>query len=173
MLSPTEAAVTESEWWACEQPRPMLEFLRGQVSDRHLRLFACACCRAVLGFIPTGPCRDAVEVSLRYADGQASANELVAARSAAIAVAGGASVHSAAAWAACEAANPSAFQAARAAAEEAVEQVRKRNPRAAEEEARAQAGFLRDIVGNPFRKVRVEPSDSWPVTLRSVRSPRS
>ncbi|MDB5313284.1 MAG: hypothetical protein JWO38_7486 [Gemmataceae bacterium] len=134
----------------------MLEFLRGRASDRQLRLFACACCRAVQGFIPPGPCRDAVEVSLRYADGQASAEELAAARSAAIAAADHAGAHSAAAWAACEAASPSALQAARAAAEEAAEQVRKLNPRAAEEEVRAQAGFLRDIIGDPFRKDRVE-----------------
>jgi hypothetical protein len=37
--------VTEAEWLACTDPKPMLEFLRGRASDRKLRLFACGCCR--------------------------------------------------------------------------------------------------------------------------------
>jgi hypothetical protein len=39
--------VTEAEWLACDDPAPMLEFLRasGNVSERKLRLFACAWCR--------------------------------------------------------------------------------------------------------------------------------
>jgi hypothetical protein len=135
----------------------MLEFLRERASDRKLRLFACACCRGIQGFIPAGPCREAVEVSLGYADGQATADELAAARSAAVSAASHAGSHSAAAWAACETANPSAFRAAWAAAEESRELLRKQSPRAAEDEARAQAGFLRDIIGDPFRPVRARP----------------
>jgi hypothetical protein len=37
--------VTDAEWLACEDPRLMLEFLRGKFSDRRFRLVACACCR--------------------------------------------------------------------------------------------------------------------------------
>jgi hypothetical protein len=32
--------MTEGEWLACGDPRPMLAFLRGKVSDRKLRLFS-------------------------------------------------------------------------------------------------------------------------------------
>jgi hypothetical protein len=34
--------VTEADWLACEDPRKQVEWLRGVVSDRKLRLFVCA-----------------------------------------------------------------------------------------------------------------------------------
>jgi hypothetical protein len=37
--------MTEVGWFACHDPEPMLQFLRGKVSERKLRLFACGCCR--------------------------------------------------------------------------------------------------------------------------------
>lgn len=145
--------MTATEWAECEQPGPMLAFLRGKASDRQLRLFACACCRSLLSFIPVGPCRDALETADRFANGHASPEELAAARAKALAVASQATYPSAA-WAACEAANPSAMRAARAASDETLDQIRRHSPTAADDEARTQAVFLRDIVGDPFHPVR-------------------
>jgi hypothetical protein len=55
--------VTEAEWLACTDPAPMLDFLRGKVSDRKLRLFACACCRTIWDVFTDERSRKAVEAS--------------------------------------------------------------------------------------------------------------
>jgi hypothetical protein len=44
--------MTEAEWNQCADVRPMLNFLRGKVSARKLRLFAVECCRRVLASRP-------------------------------------------------------------------------------------------------------------------------
>jgi hypothetical protein len=155
---PEERPVTEAEWWACEDPGLLLDAARGRATDRQLRLFAFACCRNILGFVPEGPCRDALDVALQFADGQASVEELAAARAAAIPVAGRVGPRQAAAWAATESTHPSALRAARAAATEAREQVRRESRSAEAEEARRQAGFLRDILGHPVDNMRTGPA---------------
>lgn len=43
-LPRTEPPVIEDEWLACEDPAPMLEWLRGWTDYRAARLFVCACC---------------------------------------------------------------------------------------------------------------------------------
>jgi hypothetical protein len=72
--------MTEAEWLACGDPTPMLVFLHGRVWDRKLRLFACACCRLASRLMRDRHCRDAVEVAERFADGDASEDELRAAQ---------------------------------------------------------------------------------------------
>jgi hypothetical protein len=43
--------MTEQEWFTCNGPEPMLNFLGGKVSERKMRPFAVACCRADVLFI--------------------------------------------------------------------------------------------------------------------------
>jgi hypothetical protein len=71
--------MTEAEWLACAEPQPMLDHMRGRISDRKLRLFAVACCRQVWHLLPDEQCRRAVEIAERYADGLARKKELAVA----------------------------------------------------------------------------------------------
>jgi hypothetical protein len=68
--------MTEAEWLACNDPKPLLEFLRGKGTDRKLRLFACACCRRAWDSMPDPRSRKAVETAENYADGRATDQEL-------------------------------------------------------------------------------------------------
>lgn len=83
--------MTEAEWLACADPQKMLEFFSRRrrksavANERKLTLFACACCRRIWHFIPTDPCRDAVDVAERYVDELATEMERHAAWSSAVA----------------------------------------------------------------------------------------
>ena len=72
--------MTEAEWLAATDPTPMLDFLRGKASDRHLRLFAVACCRGIWRLMTDERSRLAVDVVERVADGRATLGELSAAQ---------------------------------------------------------------------------------------------
>jgi hypothetical protein len=68
--------MTEAEWLAATDPKPMMSFLTGKASDRKLRLFLTASARLVWDRMPVGEMREAVEVAERYADGLASADQI-------------------------------------------------------------------------------------------------
>jgi hypothetical protein len=63
--------MTEAEWLSCTKPERMLHHLYGKVSDRKVRLFACACLRRVARFLDHPQSRQALEVAELFADGEA------------------------------------------------------------------------------------------------------
>jgi hypothetical protein len=67
-----EMHVTEAEWLAATNPRPMLEFFRAKSTDRKLLLLAVACCRRIWHLLADERCRHAVMISERTADGLAT-----------------------------------------------------------------------------------------------------
>jgi hypothetical protein len=70
--------MTEAEWLTATDPAPMLAFLRGRASERKLRLFWVACAGSVWANIP-GEVREGVHTAERHADRLASQDALVAA----------------------------------------------------------------------------------------------
>jgi hypothetical protein len=68
--------VTEAEWLTCADPNPMLGFIEVKASKRKMRLFACACCRRIWRLLVDERSQKAVEVAERYADGLADHREL-------------------------------------------------------------------------------------------------
>src|SRR5687768_4071955 len=80
--------MTEAEWLNGADPTPLLEFLRGKVSDRKLRLFAVACCRRIWHLIPEEG-HLAVEVVERFTEGLGTDEERSEARKTAQQVAQG------------------------------------------------------------------------------------
>jgi len=148
--------MTEAEWLACEDPKPMVAHIRSSGSARKLRLFACACCYRVYTD-GDGPEFDGVTISERYADGQATDEELKQAEDdldcgdyrygpADYATSG----------------EIDAVLGAAAAATWIVEyNAAHHHPGPgllADQERLAQAVLLRDIFGNPFRPVAVDPA---------------
>jgi hypothetical protein len=183
--------MTQEQWLECRDPEAMLAFLRDKASARKLRLFACACCRRRWQGFQDGRCRRAVELSERYAEGQANAEELAAARSLA------AQAHQEAAERAWQfldqemATSPGLEWAVRlSAAAVAVACLildaggvawdlrkacesdkgsegwqREFNVRVRTEESRDHAGLLHDLFGNPLHPL---PARSFPAEVRGL-----
>ncbi len=151
--------MTEEEWNACTDPKPMVEYLRGKASGRKLRLFACACCQVRGTPLTDERSRKAVRVAERYADGGASPAELADAYEAAARAcedaheaADGAEADLAAAEAAADAAAPYADEADAADA-------------AALSGGKADADLLRDLFGSPSSPGSVNPAWLTPAAL--------
>jgi hypothetical protein len=137
--------MTESEWLKSNDPDAMLEHILGWTSERKLRLFACACCRRIWALLKKEQLRHAVETSERYADGQALLKELKAARDAVWQRSG----EGLAAYTTTHPRGAQTIKGLRAAAAAAGGFLAERA---------AQADLLRDVVGNPFRTVELNPA---------------
>jgi hypothetical protein len=163
----------ESEWQGGNDIAAMLDYAGSQLSQRKLRLFACACVRNHWGKLRYPVPRQAVEMAERLAEGEADPAEVEELRQQAEMSAGTAPefeqpLYRAAAATLAEAAGEAAratsencrLQAVREAAYEAApwENEATINAAAAAEERRKQANVLRELVGNPFRPVQLQAS---------------
>jgi len=173
--------MTETEWLACTDPDPMLEFLRGKTSQRKLRFLACACVRRILHLLEDNQerfkanerckaaielatseaelAKKAVEVAERFADGKATEAELKA-------------VYPDDEEASCYAAGPDAAWTAKASAYRARyianyyspssyppgAAFRSPSPSDHDREQAAQCHLIRCIFGNSFRPVTLDLS---------------
>jgi hypothetical protein len=140
--------MTEAEWLVSSDPTWMLAFLRGSASERKLRLFAVACCRRsmtlLLPFL--GVYREGMggaAVAERYADGSATAEDLVEARRRLDAARN--DRHGAPDFATARRTEELDLTA-----DAALWDMREAGASLRSEEQR-QASFLRDLFGNPFR----------------------
>jgi hypothetical protein len=64
--------MTEPEWLACADPKPMLAFMRDKASERKLRLFAAACFRNLGHLLPDSRQHRGIELLDQMADGTAT-----------------------------------------------------------------------------------------------------
>ena len=169
--------MTEADWFGSADPDRMLESLAGRASDRKLYLFGSACCRRIWHLLADGRSREAVERTERFADGTATAEGLApfllaaadavrasppprdAAEAACFALAVGDWGVLGAAWAAADA-------AAHAAAAFPAEKGEGSDGFSASllgAERASQCDLIRCLLGNPFRRVRVAPTEpTWP-----------
>jgi hypothetical protein len=136
--------MTEAEWLAATNAKPMLEFIGSRASERKLRLFGVVCCRLIGAELTDERSRTAVEVAEQLADGNCSEHDRHSSR---------------------EAANEAMFdlvmqqdfeqaalaQKARFCLENTESLTRIYTPPGSRD-------ALRDIFGNPFRPVTLDPA---------------
>ena len=189
--------MTEQEWWlVCSHPGLMLSRLPKKTSNRKLRLFACACCRGIWQLLTDERSREAVEAAERFADGLIRKKELKVALAAASRMPNGPmSEEETAAYAVARLAVPYAGGAAESVLEVVVhvgltpkerqqsEKYRDLDLRYMEPEparalyqaiwgrrCRECSDLLREVIGNPFRPLTLDPAWSTPAVVQLARS---
>jgi hypothetical protein len=138
--------MTEQEWLDCTDPRPMLEFLRGQSTQRKLRLFLCAFSRQRWVRNTPKVVKRVVEVAEQYADaiiGKETLRTVQQETEARHSMQVQTPLSSLPGWTLC----PNAREAA-----EAMESLSRKVDR------RLHADLLREMMGNPFRTTKADRS---------------
>jgi hypothetical protein len=146
----------EAAWFASLQPPELIGLLRRRseslgdqlISSRKRRLFAAACCRAIWQSLPDERCRAAVEVAERFADGCAGSQEIADCSRQLYAVLQTTPARTV---------SHSAVLAALAALEGTWERA-SWNAYYAGAKKFSQCRMVRDIFGNPFRLIAIDPS---------------
>jgi hypothetical protein len=147
--------MTEAEWLTATDPDPMLEFQRGNASDRKLRLFAVACCYRVWDILPN-KCRKALSVAEQYADGAVTSDKLSLAgfRANVAARVEHRREPSATGWAMWAVAEVCEANIARL----NIGTLRTGTESELLHTEWRSANILRDIIGNPFRPITLDPA---------------
>ncbi len=152
--------MTEAEWLACADPQKMLEVLQGKASKRKVRLLAVACALYLMGRIGVRSDCEAIRESERFADKQTGWKTLNAACKAA--------------WASChrtheagQVAIAQTLWVAAWAADRKVERAASHSVWGVQQYAGSDGNewmckIVRDLLGNPFRPVRLNPTiQAW------------
>jgi hypothetical protein len=147
--------MSEEQWLHCTDSVLLLGGLPGPVGARQLRLIFCACLRssAVWPFLASGSSRRAVAESERYADGLVRSKRLRTVRTSAHSAWSRISPHNRAAYASAELAHAACWLDPML-LREGFATLR----RLAERGLSFPTVLLRDILGNPFRTVQVDPA---------------
>ncbi len=169
--------MTESDWLQCSTPRLMLEFLRGKSSERKLRWFKVACCRSSWHLLTDDRLRRIIEAVEAFTEGSLSREAFDAANREGFAayleisnrLGSGASPSRAAQAANCTACDSAsgyfgglpydvdAYTYA-VATSEAIGNATGLPNLSIRQPNVQHAAILRDIVGNPFCPVAMEPT---------------
>jgi len=146
--------MTEADWLVCTNPDVLLEHLDGRATERKLRLFGCACGRRIWHLLPDERSKAAIEVAERFADGQATKEDLANAHKVAVAAIWElADLERDGAQAAAWVAAPHGWDAADATGRVVAKVVAQSSghDEALAEERREQLALLREIMGNPYQ----------------------
>jgi hypothetical protein len=162
--------MTETEWLACESPVDMLRWFGERGSKRKWRLSACACCRTVWPLLTDERSRTAVVVAEKYADNRAAdyRPEFKLTYNGAVHAVNDAQRLLAESWPGIERATVDAAEAALGAIVASTGGITGgglwslfRSVARSTDEATSyarQAGILRDVFGNSFRPVTLDPA---------------
>lgn len=166
----TSRQLTEEEWLNSKQPGPLLSRFRNKGRSRQLRLFAAACLGR-LGPLLTDELRQAREAAEQYADGRLTRKDLQKVQRVVASLAGGSGPSAEAARAVATALDDADLyvQVARRTAELAAQAIADDDEKRLAEECRAQAEMVREIFGDSFRPLVIDPGWLAPEVVELAR----